>query len=92
MIETLTEPVLMCAFVQGFPGLMGERGDRGEKGDKVCKPKLKEMLQKSFRKIKCLCMWMGCAQGDRGAVGKRGLKGQKGEQGPPGLDQPCPVV
>lgn len=25
-------------------------------------------------------------------MGKKGLKGQKGEQGPPGLDQPCPVV
>lgn len=37
--------MLACASVQGFPGLMGERGDRGERGDKVCKPKLKEILQ-----------------------------------------------
>lgn len=42
MFETLTELVLTCASVQGFPGLMGERGDRGDKGDKVCKSKLKE--------------------------------------------------
>lgn len=48
MIETLTDPVLSCASVQGFPGLMGERGDRGEKGDKVCKPRLKETLLKNL--------------------------------------------
>lgn len=46
MIATLTEPGVICASVQGFPGLMGERGDRGERGDKVSKPKLKEMFQK----------------------------------------------